>query len=217
MTVMSWALTPTALPASPMPLIRASMRSVSSPKPVASALDMAVRSLYSIGVDAAISRRSSRYRAPIPGPSSWSKAIRSSSRPAATAEPLVIPCCISSSCPWVASWTYCLKVSSRSWKAWDPPVTRPRPPPMAAPTAMPGSPSRLPIAAPCTAPLRPLETTEPAVPPKVEPMMASTHCPAASPAMSMSPALPRAERMPPPASARLLRRLSVEAAVLASL
>ena len=87
-SVMSEAVTPTALPASPMASISESIRSGLSPKPVASALDIAVRSAYSMGVSAAMTRKSERYRSPTPAPSSRLKAMASSSRWAAVEDPL---------------------------------------------------------------------------------------------------------------------------------
>ena len=60
MTVMPASSVPTELPAFPIPLISASIRSGSPPNPVASARDMAVRSSYSMGVLAAKALSSDR-------------------------------------------------------------------------------------------------------------------------------------------------------------
>ena len=105
MTDMSEALTPTALPALPMPSISSSIRFGSEPKPVARARDMEVRSLYSMGVSAAMARRSFRYWSPTPSPSSLLKAMASSSRWAATEEPEEMAESRSEICPSAASWT----------------------------------------------------------------------------------------------------------------
>ena len=77
---MSAAETPTALPASPMARMSSSIRSGLSPKPVARARLMPVRSAYSSGVSAARARRRSRYWSPTPEPNSLLKAMASSSR-----------------------------------------------------------------------------------------------------------------------------------------
>ena len=87
MVSMSEAVTPTALPASPMAVISSSIRSGVSPKPVARARLMEVRPLYSRGVSAARVRSRSRYWSPTPSPSSRLKAMASSSRWAAVSEP----------------------------------------------------------------------------------------------------------------------------------